>query len=222
MMKNTMNANTTTAKLDATTRERMLQVSTKLFATKGYDRVSVREIAKACKCNLSMISYYFGGKEKLYIEIFERFFERVYSQIQTLEQHRGPLDKPMSREEFVNEIGLNIRFFISEFKVDPYAKIVLHREVMDGFPRAKAAFERHFANVRSRLLDFYERAQKSGCIKKNIHIPTFVVLINRCVESYLVAHLFAKPIRDLTIDPLQETDEFVNQLEEIFLRGVLS
>ncbi len=63
--------------LDATAKERLLRTSTKLFAAKGYDRVSVRELAKASKCNLSMISYYFGGKEKLYLEVFNGFFNRV-------------------------------------------------------------------------------------------------------------------------------------------------
>lgn len=203
-------------------KDKMLKTSAKLFATKGYDRVSVRDIAKACRCNVSMVSYYFGGKEKLYQAVFDRFFERVNSKIESLEKEQGDDNRPISKSAFIEDIRQNIRYFVSEFSLDPYAKIVIHREVMDGFPRARASFDKHFANVKDRVFKFYERAQKSGSLKKNVHIPTFVILINGCIESYLVAHMFAKPIKDITIDPLKDTDHFVEQLEEIFLRGVLS
>ncbi|HVJ64615.1 MAG TPA: TetR family transcriptional regulator [Bdellovibrionota bacterium] len=208
--------------IDATTRDRLLRVSAKLFASKGYDRVSVRDIARASKCNLSMISYYFGGKEKLYLALFEGFFSRVDQHMQGLEAKTDNFKTVPSREEFIEEIRANIRFFIQEFHTDPNAKIVIHRESMDGFPRARAAFEKHFDLVRERIARFYARAQKSGCIKKTIHIPTFIVLLNRAIESYLVAHMFSKPLAQISIDPLKDTDTFVAQVEEIFLKGVLS
>jgi AcrR family transcriptional regulator len=43
----------------------ILQVAEKLFAEKGFDGTSVREIAKLASINIAMISYYFGSKEKL-------------------------------------------------------------------------------------------------------------------------------------------------------------
>src|ERR1700709_1693288 len=43
-----------------------------LFSKKGYDGTSVRDIAEAAGFNTAMISYYFGSKEKLMEEIFER------------------------------------------------------------------------------------------------------------------------------------------------------
>lgn len=43
----------------------ILQVAEKLFAEKGFDGTSVREIAKLARINIAMISYYFGSKEKL-------------------------------------------------------------------------------------------------------------------------------------------------------------
>lgn len=46
-------------------KEHILNVALKLFSERGYSATSVREIAKQAKVNLSMISYYFGGKEGL-------------------------------------------------------------------------------------------------------------------------------------------------------------
>lgn len=128
----------------------------------------------------------------------------------------------MSKADFAAEIRENIRFFINEFTYDPYAKIVIHREVVDGFPRAKTAFDKHFFKVKDSITRFYDRAKNSGHIKKSIHIPTFIILLNRCVESYLVSHMFTKNFSEISIDPINETEAFAAQVEEIFLRGVLS
>jgi len=53
-----------------TTRERLLKEAEILFAEKGYDAVSVREITKAANCNLAAVNYHFGNKENLYLEVF--------------------------------------------------------------------------------------------------------------------------------------------------------
>lgn len=43
----------------------ILQAAEELFAQKGFDGTSVRDIALHANVNLAMISYYFGSKEKL-------------------------------------------------------------------------------------------------------------------------------------------------------------
>ncbi len=43
--------------------ENILFAAEKLFAEKGFEGTSTREIAKAANVNISMISYYFGSKE---------------------------------------------------------------------------------------------------------------------------------------------------------------
>lgn len=43
----------------------VLQVAEKLFAEKGFDGTSIRDISKAAKINIAMVSYYFGSKDKM-------------------------------------------------------------------------------------------------------------------------------------------------------------
>jgi AcrR family transcriptional regulator len=52
-------------------REHILQSAEQLFAEKGFDGTSVRDIAQHAGINLAMISYYFGSKEKLLEELIE-------------------------------------------------------------------------------------------------------------------------------------------------------
>ncbi|MBN1840927.1 MAG: CerR family C-terminal domain-containing protein [Deltaproteobacteria bacterium] len=52
------------------TRERILNEAEALFAQKGFDAVSIRQITTAARCNLAAVNYHFGNKENLYMEIF--------------------------------------------------------------------------------------------------------------------------------------------------------
>jgi AcrR family transcriptional regulator len=56
----------------ALTRERLLDAAEELFARVGYAGTSVRHITAAAGCNLAAVNYHFGGKSKLYLEVFRR------------------------------------------------------------------------------------------------------------------------------------------------------
>ena len=57
-------------------KQKILSTATKLFAKKGFDAVSIREICKKANVNICMISYYFGGKKELYQAIIDELIER--------------------------------------------------------------------------------------------------------------------------------------------------
>ena len=52
------------------TKERILNEAEALFAQKGYDAVSVRQITAAAHSNLAAVNYHFGSKQNLYLEVF--------------------------------------------------------------------------------------------------------------------------------------------------------
>ena len=54
------------------TRERLLDVAEQLFARRGLDAVSVRDITKAAGASLGAITYHFGTMRKLIVAVFER------------------------------------------------------------------------------------------------------------------------------------------------------
>src|SRR4051812_37545337 len=74
------------SKDDASARERLLTVATKLFAENGLDGTSTRDIAKAADLNISLISYYFGGKEGLYKTVIAEFATSTAARVETLLQ----------------------------------------------------------------------------------------------------------------------------------------
>ncbi len=52
-------------------REHIITSAISLFATKGFEGTSVRDLASAADVNIAMINYYFGSKEKLFESIVE-------------------------------------------------------------------------------------------------------------------------------------------------------
>lgn len=56
----------------AETRERILDSAERLFASKGFERTSIRDITTEADCNVAAVNYHFGGKDKLYVATFRR------------------------------------------------------------------------------------------------------------------------------------------------------
>lgn len=56
------------------TAERILDVATDLFAARGYDGVSIRDIAAAVGVNVATVHHHGGGKAQLYDAVFARIF----------------------------------------------------------------------------------------------------------------------------------------------------
>jgi TetR/AcrR family transcriptional regulator, regulator of cefoperazone and chloramphenicol sensitivity len=54
---------------DLITKERLLEVATRLFAEHGFGKVTVRDICAPAKANVAAINYHFGGKVGLYEEV---------------------------------------------------------------------------------------------------------------------------------------------------------
>ena len=83
---------------DENSKTRILEAATKLFAQKGFDGTSIREICKKANVNLCMISYYWGGKQELYNGIIENLLEKQIEYSKNfLDLNRNP--KSMSVDE---------------------------------------------------------------------------------------------------------------------------
>lgn len=58
-----------------TTKERLIQAASAIFAEKGYHEATVAEICEKAGANIAAINYHFGDKETLYDRVWRRAFE---------------------------------------------------------------------------------------------------------------------------------------------------
>jgi AcrR family transcriptional regulator len=57
---------------DEATRDRIFDAATTMFAERGIDGVTMRALAERTGANLAAVSYHFGGKENLAVEVFRK------------------------------------------------------------------------------------------------------------------------------------------------------
>lgn len=62
---------------DYDTRQRLIDVATRLFSERGFRRVTVRDICGDARANVSAVNYHFGDKLGLYREVVARAIARV-------------------------------------------------------------------------------------------------------------------------------------------------
>lgn len=74
-------------------RTQLIAAATPLFAKKGLNGVSTREVARAAGVNISMISYHFGGKAGLYEAVLRDVFAGLLEMAELAKEPVPPLEK---------------------------------------------------------------------------------------------------------------------------------
>ncbi|MEV6971768.1 helix-turn-helix domain-containing protein [Hamadaea sp. NPDC051192] len=76
-------------------RDRVLEAATRLFAERGYDGTSTREIGRASGLNIATVAYHVGAKADLYREVMRHAYElereALDSAIRDLRAERDPV-----------------------------------------------------------------------------------------------------------------------------------
>jgi AcrR family transcriptional regulator len=89
------------ASVEETTKERIISVAIDLFARKGFDAVSLREIAEAAGIRKATLYYYFTTKDEILENIFEYVLE-IWRNVQV-----GKWSENLEAEEQIVSMGLD-------------------------------------------------------------------------------------------------------------------
>lgn len=127
-------------KLSLNTENKILTVATDLFAERGYDGTSVRNICSEAGVNISMISYYFGGKEELYNRVISRIFENIILHMRIkigfgdIPENFDFLTQEQKIQMLLRCIELIIDYFYSGKISDAAITIVFREQMRAGMP----------------------------------------------------------------------------------------
>ncbi|MBD0383705.1 TetR/AcrR family transcriptional regulator [Paenibacillus sedimenti] len=134
---------------DMDMRMRILLAAKKLFAKNGYDATSVRQICEEAGANVALVSYYFGGKESVYHEIFRQFFPS------------GRLPEFLSIEDPVEGIQTIIREVILIRNADLDLITMMQREIITVSTRVEKIREFVYP-LWQKVRDFLEKGRQQG------------------------------------------------------------
>ena len=90
------------------TRERILMVAALLFSENGFEGTSVRAICAKANVNVSLVNYYFGTKEQLYLEVHKMIHSRNSDQIPWIHDKPAAVADMDEWELRLNELIMDI------------------------------------------------------------------------------------------------------------------
>ncbi len=83
------------------TKDALLAAAIEIFADKGFEAATVRDICARARANVAAVNYHFGGKDALYTAVLEEVFPK--------DEPPGPNDDSFTPEErlhiFLRELG---------------------------------------------------------------------------------------------------------------------
>lgn len=156
----------------------ILEVAEKLFAEKGFDGTSIRDIAKEAKINIAMVSYYFGSKEQLLESIILNRISDIKLQLDILTLEKlDPLQKIHKLiEVYIDKINSNRCIYkIMHFEFSSSQRVIN----LQAFTDLKKG------NLKS-IESIIQDGQEKGIFRKDIVVPLLTTTI---LGTYFHFHL---------------------------------
>jgi TetR/AcrR family transcriptional regulator, regulator of cefoperazone and chloramphenicol sensitivity len=111
---------------ERTTRQRLLEAAGQVFAEKGFDRTTGKEICERAGVNTAAVNYYYGGVEGLYAAVVEEAHSRFVTHAAAAAAVAGKTD---ARAKLEAILGLIVRTLVGP-ALSSWVVRVIGREVI--------------------------------------------------------------------------------------------
>ena len=189
-------------------RANLIAATTPLFAEKGFTGVGVRELASAAGVNLSMISYYFGGKEGLYAAILNEQFDALKGVMEL----KGMESDPMARFE------LYVRATVARYRKNPHLLRFYTSELTNPTPCFETIVKPAIRGVVQILIETFSEGLSHERFREGLNPADTVLALAGMINFYFLL----EPVTAEFVDHAPERDEeLIRHIMDIFAKGVL-
>jgi len=158
-------------------REQLIEAARRVFAEKGFDGATVKELAERAGVNISLVSYYFGGKEGLYKACIEETGKGRLAAAERI------LKEPQSLEDFKVRLTLFVEeFFDFNFREKDFC-VILDRECFSKKTVTRDVFRDTFVKAAEKLDEFFMSAQKAGILRAEVDPNILHLLFFGAIKS---------------------------------------
>ena len=183
--------------------KKILVIASEIFAKKGYEATSVREIALKAGLNKATIYHYFSSKEEILFKIMDNAMEEALKNLEAI----------LSEDSDALEKFENVLKFYSKYYVSKQAELSL---LVNELNSLKHEYKTLLTEKEKKYVDLMKSVlyelKKKGVLKEELPITvivfTFFSIIHYTVKWY-------EPSGKIKVDELSEY--FV----EIFTKGIL-
>lgn len=199
----------------STSREEIRRAAVTLFAEKGLDGTTVRDIADKAGANLCLISYYFGGKEGLYRECIEEYGKLRLHLVREIASPAKTVD------EFRRILKEMIEAMLQSYADNPELSRMLSREIERGLPISRDVFENTFLVAMRTLISFLEDSQKRGFVKKELQACVLALIIQSTVANLVRTSAVTKRYFSLSIFAPEDRKKVAETILESVFHGII-
>jgi TetR/AcrR family transcriptional regulator len=195
------------------TREALLRAGTELFALRGFDGVTIDDIATKAGANKALISYYFRGKRGLYRTILQSTLAAG------VERQRALAESPRPPAELLREFIANFHHMATVER--PFFPALMLREVLES----GKTFD---DDIVPEVLALFQivRAIIARGVAEGVFRPVHPFLAHLGIIGSLIFFYATEPPRRRLVAegrlpvPLPSTDEFLMHIQETVIRGL--
>ncbi len=196
-------------------KEMLLKSALAVFSESGFDGATVKDISDRAKLNVSLVSYYFDGKEGIYRACLEKIGREEFAAANRILQDANSEDEFKTRFRMFTEEFMHVH--LQNMKI---CKIIL-RDFENGNPTTRDVFKKSFLPTFEKMMKFIEAAQKKGFVRSDIDSEDATAL------------MFGSIVHAIRMDPLRKmvfgdsiTDEkvknrFIDNFLKINFSGIL-
>lgn len=182
----------------------IIETAEQLFAKKGYEATTVRDIAEEGGINIAMISYYFGSKEKLLEAVFNHRMGSFTMRVESLLKNDSllPIQKvDILIDEHIERVMHHEGFY----------KIMLCEQVINKNP----VIIKLLSEIKMRNSELINKliidGQKKGVFKKNIDVVMLMSTLVGTVIQVLINQAFYRNFYNLKKMPAKEFEETIQK-----------
>lgn len=198
---------------DRETRERLLRTAARLFADRGFKKVTVRDICRTARANVAAVNYHFGDKLGLYREVLQLAAEALRSTTEAAKEGAAgcPADEKLRR--FVQ---VHLRRMLGVER-DDWIHRLINREMADPTPALDTLVD-HGLRPRLEYLSSIV-ADLLGCPPQDPRVLRSVISVQTQAAAYLPNAIGARIGLKAKLTAA-EIDEVARHITEFSLGGI--
>ena len=167
-----------------------MKAAEELFAEKGFDGTSVRDVAKEAGVNLAMISYYFGSKEKLMEALFRYRGHYIKLQLENMLQN--------NEMSSLQKIYSLIDSYIERIMKQQCFHKIMAREQMVNLKGPTPKLIQELKRTNQELVQqLIAEGQRKGEFKRNIDVPLMLATLIGTVSHLVTTQHYYQKLNNL-------------------------
>ncbi len=182
----------------------------------GLEGVSVRDIAQKAKVNIAMISYYFGGKEGLYLECISHFAQTKLDNMKLI------LKPAENGEEFKARLRMLVEHKMHSFAEDSHTHKIIMREMQT---KRNSTFQKKVMSQLFPLFDlmheFFMSAKKKKLLKSDVDPQHLTIMMMGILSHPCLAEDAIKIHLGYSMSDPKARDKYIENVCLVFFSGII-